>query len=278
MKRILIVFLFGVSFCKVKAQDDQGFLQFGILVGGSGYAGDLTSNNISLNTIHPGGGVEVRYVFSNYFGFRGGINYSKVSGADKKSGDSSILGRNLSFETNILEVSACAEVNLLSPELFSVYPYLFAGVGYFYFNPYTYDNSGKKVFLRPLSTEGEGLPQYPKRKEYSLSQICIPLGAGIKWSISPKFDVGLEVGVRKLFTDYLDDVSGRYASYDILLQDRGPEAVELAYRGDGKYPNGGSIRGNSSKKDVYYTFGLKILYSLGTRDYGGRYGSPNRLY
>jgi hypothetical protein len=273
MKRILIILLISVNVCSA-----QGLLQFGLLGAGSGYAGDLTNDNISIKTIHSGGGIEARYIFGDYFAVRGGINYTKVGAKDKESGDSAIEFRNLSFETNILEVNFCAELNLLSPELFSVYPYLFAGLGYFHFNPYTYDNSGKKVYLRPLSTEGEGLPQYPNKKMYSLNQICIPFGAGLKWNINEDITIGLEVGVRKLFTDYLDDVSGRYASYNNLLTDRGVEAVTLAYRGTGPYPNGGSIRGNPKKKDLYYTFGLSAFYSFGNAEAKGKYGNPGRLY
>jgi hypothetical protein len=273
MKRIFIVFLLMGNLCHA-----QGFFQIGVLGGGSGYAGDLTDNSVSIKTIRPAGGVELRYILSDYFAIRGGVNYSRVGAKDSQSGDSVLIARNLSFETNILEVNACGELNLLSPELFNVYPYVFAGLGYFHFNPYTYDNSGKKVFLRPLSTEGEGLPQYPNRKMYSLNQICIPMGAGFKWTLSDDLSMGFEVGARKLFTDYLDDVSGRYAAYNYLLTDKGIEAVSLAYRGTGPYPNGGSIRGDSKKKDMYYTFGLNVFYSFGNEEARARYGSPNRLY
>ncbi|HLY70206.1 MAG TPA: DUF6089 family protein [Puia sp.] len=271
MKRIWIVLLFCVNYGNA-----QGLLQVGILGGGSGYSGDLTSDNISLKTIRGAGGVQARYIIGDYISIRGGINYSRVGAKDKESGDSSILSRNLSFETNILEANVVGEVNLLSPEVFSVYPYLFLGVGYFHFNPYTYDNSGKKVYLRPLSTEGEGLPGTGK-KMYSLNQICIPLGAGFKWNLSQDFTVGFELGLRKLFTDYLDDVSTRYPNYNELLTDRGIEAVSLSYRGTGDFPSG-RLRGNYKKKDTYYTFGLNLFYSVGNEEAKGKYGNPGRLY
>ncbi|HLX93667.1 MAG TPA: DUF6089 family protein [Puia sp.] len=271
MKRILIVLLIGANFCNA-----QGLFQVGIMGGGSGYAGDLTNNNLSLKTIYGGGGVQVRYIFGDYVAVRGGINLTKVGAKDKESGDSAIIGRNLSFETNILEVYGVGELNLLSPELFSIYPYLFGGLGFFHFNPYAYDNSGKKVYLRPLSTEGEGLPGTGK-KMYSLNQICIPFGAGFKWNLNEDFTIGFEIGVRKIFTDYLDDVSTRYTNYNELLKYRGVEAVEMSYRGTGPYPSG-RIRGDSKKKDVYYTFGVSVLYSIGNEEAKGKYGMPGKLY
>ena len=250
MKRILIVLLFAANFC-----NGQGLLQVGVLGGGSGYAGDLTSDNISLKTIYGGGGVQVRYIFDDYISIRGGINYTKVGAKDKQTGDSTIDYRNLSFQTNILELNVVGELNLLSPEVFSIYPYVFVGVGYFHFDPYAYDNSGKKVYLRPLSTEGEGLPGTGK-KMYSLNQLCIPLGAGFKWNLNEDFTVGFELGLRKLFTDYLDDVSTRYTNYNQLLTNRGIEAVSLSYRGDGPYPAaGGDLRKSQEKR---YLLHLRI--------------------
>jgi hypothetical protein len=270
MKRILIVFLLAANLCNA-----QGW-QADFMAGGAGYAGDLTSKSVSLQTIHAAFGLNARYSLTNQIVIRAGLTYGKVGGQDKKSSDSMILARNLSFETNILEGSICGEYNLLSPELFSIYPYVFAGVGFFHFNPYTYDNSGKKVYLPPLSTEGEGLSEYPLRKKYSLNQFCIPFGGGVKWRIADQYEIALEAGVRKLFTDYLDDVSKRYVDYNTLLTERGPEAVELAYRGSGPYPNGGSIRGNSGKNDIYYVFGIKLIYSFANEANG--YGIPQRLY
>ncbi len=56
--------------------------------------------------------------------------------------------------------------------------YVFGGVALFHFDPYVMD-SGEKVFLKPLSTEGQGLAEYPDRKAYSLTQFTLPFGAGV---------------------------------------------------------------------------------------------------
>jgi hypothetical protein len=139
----------------------------------------------------------------------------------------------------------------------------------FHFNPYSYDSLGRKVYLRPLSTEGEGLAQYPGKKEYSLTQIAIPFGGGIKFRISDRVTLAYEIGLRKLFTDYLDDVSGKYVSDSVLLADKGPEAVAMAYRGGelkggAGYPPDGTVRGNAKHKDWYYMSGLRLTIALNT--------------
>ena len=163
-------------------------------------------------------------------------------------------------------------------------PYIFAGLAVYHFNPYTTDTTGKKTYLRPLSTEGEGF--IAGKNNYNLTQIAIPFGGGVKFSLSDNVNVGLEVGYRKLFTDYLDDVSSRYVDEAALLANRGPEAVELAFRGDelkngATYPAGSTIRGNSSQKDWYYFTGLTASFRLfsgnGLGSGGGKhskYGCP----
>lgn len=80
--------------------------------------------------------------------------------------------------------------------------------------------------------------------------------------------ISCEFGFRKLFTDYLDDVSDTYVDEAVLLSERGTKSAELSYRGDelpGGNPNypKGSVRGNKSEKDWYYFTGLKLTFRLG---------------
>ena len=94
--------------------------------------------------------------------------------------------------------------------------------------------------------------------------------------------------MRKLFTDNLDDVSGRYADQNILLAARGPEAVELAYRGDelkngASYPPENTIRGNPKRKDWYYMSGIRVSIALNNgpakhRRYQGVLDCPKKVY
>ena len=89
-------------------------------------------------------------------------------------------------------------------------------MGLFHFNPFTYDKENNKTYLQPLSTEGQGLKEYPGRKKYSLTQFCLPVGGGWKWNINENWDISYELGFRILFTDYLDDVSKTYVNLNVL--------------------------------------------------------------
>ncbi len=255
MKRIFILFLLIGNICH--AQEWQGE----IIVGVSGYNGDLTDKLIDVKTWHPVIGVNVRYALNDLFALRFGLAEAKVSGNDKDNSAPDFRNRNLNFQSNITQGTLVFECNLMSPETYSLYPYVFGGVGIFHFNPYTFDNNNYKTYLRPLSTEGEGLPEYPGRKPYSLTQFCIPFGAGVKKRINNDLDIALEIEFHKLFTDYLDDVSKSYIDYNILLKDKGPEAVQLAYRQlSGEIPHPNYVRGNPKKDDTYYFAGIKLIY------------------
>ena len=160
-------------------------------------------------------------------------------------------------------------------------PYVFAGLAAYRFNPYAYNGTSDKIFLKPLSTEGQGIPGYPNREQYSLTQVALPFGGGIKFAISDNLRVGLEMGIRKLFTDYFDDVSTTYADPNDLLAARGQLAVDRSDRGDEvpsgspAYPTKGDQRGGEKSKDYYYFSGLHLTYRLGAGG-GGSNGGKNK--
>ena len=126
----------------------------------------------------------------------------------------------------------------------------------------------QKTYLRPLSTEGEGLPQYPDQKPYSQTQFSIPFGGGIKFRMSESVVLAWELGFRKTFTDYIDDVSTFYVDKTVLQNAKGPIAVEMAYRanelkgGDQTYPVAFTKRGSSQYNDIYYYTGIRISIAL----------------
>lgn len=83
--------------------------------------------------------------------------------------------------------------------------------------------------------------------------------------------MGVEFGVRKLFTDYLDDVSTTYVDQNLLLLNRGAKAVELAFRGGelkngATYPADGTQRGGNKAKDWYYFTGITASFRIGGSD------------
>src|SRR5690606_3722723 len=106
----------------------------------------------------------------------------------------------------------------------------------------TTEFNGNEIALQPLGTEGQGTSLSTK-KNYSLNQFTVPLGIGIKLNIKDGLAISLEYGIRKTFTDYLDDVSGYYVDTDILARENGTIAASLSNRSlESTY---GTNRGNA---------------------------------
>ena len=265
------------------AQEGQR-LHLTLFGGVANYQGDLQDRRFTFNQSNLGLGVGLKYDLTSHFAVRAGINYGTVEASDTQNGQADLRARNLSFQSRIFEGNLLLEYTLFNMEDKKLSPYLFAGVALFHFNPYAFDSLGNKVFLKPLSTEGQGLAAYPDRKEYKLTQFAIPFGGGIKYRISSNVVLGYEIGLRKIFTDYLDDVSTTYVDPFILAQEKGLKAVEMSYRGgelkngNTTYPADGTVRGGSKFKDWYYFQGLTLTIGLGSGSGGwGGGGGKNRL-
>jgi len=119
-----------------------------------------------------------------------------VEAADRDNRDY-LKTRNLEFASSISELYTGAEIDALDISKHVVTPYVFVGAVVFHFNPYTFDQDHHKVFLKPLSTEGQGLVDYPQRKPYQLTQLALAWSVGIRCRISDGLNAALEFNQRK---------------------------------------------------------------------------------
>ena len=281
-KLILTVLIFSVSVAAFSQR-----IHIGVFGGAAAYNGDLTEELFPKKVTNGALGLTVNHEVTDQIIVRLGGTYAIVGGADRFSKDTSRQVRNLAFETMLIEGSLVGEYYLFNLYERRISPYAFAGFAVYSFNPYAYNN-GQKVFLNPLSTEGQGLSGYPDRKPYSLTQLAIPFGGGVKFALTENLRIGIEGGLRKLFTDYLDDVSTNYVDATELLAAKGQLAVDMSYRGDETigspfYPSKGTQRGSPKAKDYYYFTGLHLTYKIGSASGGygrgikggGRTGCPN---
>ncbi len=273
MKQARLFLLITFACIQVNAQR----LHLGIMGGISAYNGDLTETVMPGKLTNGVIGITGNYELRDQVMIRAGLSYTVLGGADRYNTKADLLARNLSFETSLTELSLVGEYYFRNLYSHKLSPYAFGGLAAFKFNPYAYDASGQRIFLKPLSTEGQGIAGYPK--PYSLTQLALPFGGGIKYRINNNLRIGLELGFRKLFTDYLDDVSGYYASEADLLAAKGASSVDLSYRGDeingGSfiYPDKGAQRGSPKYKDFYYFGVLHLTYRI----IPARGGDPMRM-
>ncbi len=236
--------------------------EIGILGGESHYYGDLSNGIFQSKNLHKDYGAFVRYQRGRNWAYKFMINKGFLSGTDALN-KPKLVPRNLNFTSDLYEGALTFEY--MYPEFtacrqFNWAPYLTAGIAVFHFRP-----MNKFGDLHSLSTEGQGLAAYPDRRPYFLTQISIPFGVGIKFIPAKRIIIGAEIVMRKTFTDYIDDVSKRYADPRILLEEKGAIAVAASYPGHYRYKNNdptNKTRGNPKFKDVYMTSVLTISYCL----------------
>ena len=173
------------------------FITFGSLAqkieigGGFGamnYKGDISPD------FHPsfaqlGGHLLLRYNLKKDVTFRLGANLGSIYANDNEVSDSFNKLRGQSFKTSIREVSLITEYNFFSYQYSRNHkdwsPYVFGGIAFMSFSPRD----------KPVS-------------DYKQVGIVIPFGVGIKYNLSGPWDLNLEFGTRKTFTDYLDNLGG----------------------------------------------------------------------
>lgn len=242
---------------------------------GKGFLKDLT-----MKTTRPAVGFYGAAIYREWIALRLEANFGTVHAYDSilqnvADGTAGRYERNLSFKSQIREVQIAVE---LHPLFFKYYeenkapfwsPYLVAGIGVFNFNPQAQLN-GQWYDLQPLRTEGQGFAAYPGKRQYSRTQLNVPLGIGLRYELKTNLFIRAELVHRLLFTDYLDDVSGSYidptAFYQHLPAEQAAIAEQLANRSiameNGYRPGPGEQRGNPRNNDSYFTFQLKLGYTF----------------
>lgn len=273
IKKVILCALTVWSVFQVSAQE-QAFVhegEFGFNLGASQYFGDLNPNP-RFNTPNIAVGAFFRKQFGGYVALRVAANYTFLGYSDRFNTDNEFMyRRNLSFNTNIYELSVQGDFNFFKFVPGSAYnrftPYITFGIGTFYYNPYTY-YQGQKVYLRQLGTEGQGSAAVPGKKEYGTMAVCFPIGAGLKYNVSRRINVGVEAVYRFTTTDYLDDVSGTYApNAQPHYLPNGQPTLWYALE-DRSYATGAPIgiqgrqRGYSNQKDSWITAVLFISWNI----------------
>ena len=276
MRKLILPILFCCCINLTNAQ----YLETGMMAGVSNYLGELKENYMDVSEYNMAFGVFMRYRFTPSLAVKASFYKGQLSGNDINSSQPEIRARNLSFRSDLLEFGVTGEWHIGGYEILAgkiSAPYVFAGLSVFHFNPQS-DYHGNWVDLQPLGTEGQGDGRYGEGNYYNLYQVSIPMGVGVQFSLNHQHNIGLEFGLRKTFTDYLDDVGGYYPDVDGLMKSN-PMAGILSYRSvdtfDGIRPVEnpmGQLRGNPNNKDWYFMAG--VTWSINLTDKKGLEWDP----
>ena len=193
--------------------------EVGFGLGVFNYTGDIV-RTYDITTAKPAATVFYRSNISRVISFRVALTGGQLAASDRHNPiDSAAIKRDASFNIFLLEASTVFEYHFLDwrddRKRLRFTPYLFAGLGMF-------GRSGNANKPAP----------------YSNVQLAIPFGAGIKYVLNPKYYISFEVGVRKTFFDYLDNIpqgNTRVKNYQY---------------------------GNPNKYDSYFFTGISLTYTF----------------
>ncbi len=193
----------------------QGFAQkieVGIGAGGVNYKGDLAPNFQPLN-IRPAGEVFFKYNLYSFLNFKAGFMMGEIGARDGQSRDPFLQQRGLFFSGKVRELSARVEYNFFNfrpknnRRRFEKWcPFLFVGI------------AGVNYDVRNNFTDKRG---------YQNTQTVIPFGVGVKHFLHPSWNMTLEFGARKMFTDTLDGIE--YNPNDPKFRQTNPENMDMYF-------------------------------------------------
>ena len=275
MRKLLLTLVFALIV--TLSGYSQYYVDYGFSVGATNYLGDIGGgdgtrrgfvSDMKLNATRWTLGGFYRYRISPKIGVKASLNYIRIGGDDAKTTNPGRKGRNLNFKNDMFELLVNGE--------FYVYKvndvgktgryrtdfnlYVFGGVGLFYSNPRGQTDGGDWVSLKPLQTEGAS---------YSSFNLALPLGLGFYYTLNRKYRLGMEIGWRTTFTDYIDDVSTVYVNnYDGISNKSNQAVIDGIEPVDGQpMPSvttyaPGKKRGDPEHNDSYMTATINFSWAI----------------
>jgi len=261
---ILILFITKISISQYAPSE------LGLFGGVSYYLGDLNPSKHFLFS-KPAFGILYRYNFNYRWSMKLAGNYGSLEASDAIS--KANIDRNLNFRSQLYELSAQVELNFLpyatGDKHTNFSPYIFGGVAFFHFNPRG-SIDGVWYKLQPMHTEGQGTSDFNAKDPYSRNNIAFPFGIGFKYNILKYVCIGLEWGMRKTITDYIDDVSTVYPNPDILYSEVSVESAMLSDKSISHNEFGenhtGLQRGSENTKDWYSFAGIFVTFKINPKN------------
>jgi hypothetical protein len=171
--------------------------EIGLTLGSTLYNGDIdvVAKNMG-SAMRPAIGLLGKYRLSNNVLLRGQVLIGKLSASEKNHPMAWRQERGFTFVSNLTEISAMLEWELINKGRFT--GFAFGGVGATFFNPKTDFNTPSK-YVADVNPD--------LNTNYKKITPAIPLGFGVKYALPKDFYLAAEVGYRFVFTDYLDGIS-----------------------------------------------------------------------
>lgn len=191
LQRILAIIFCISIFSGLQAQEYK--YEIGGMAGTSMYMGDANKTAF-VKGVNPALGAVFRYNANFRWAMKANLLWGQVSG--KTSGSDNVFPNelNVSFNRNLIELGGQMEFNF--------FPYS---------DKFAYAGTRR---LTPYILLGAGITVAPGGDE-TFFNLNIPMGAGVKYKIKNRLNLGCEFAVRKLFGDGLEGVDALKDPYGI---------------------------------------------------------------
>lgn len=317
---LLILFSFLGGELSAQYYRNQGYWkkyrsQLSIGFGASNFLGELGGRDeigsdfiwdLETKEFKPAFSLGYRYHLSANAAIKSEFSYAILGGDDALTKEPFRFNRNLHFRSRLFEFNTVFEYILVDVRPGHRYDlegvkgqrprassfFIFAGLGGMKFNPQA--KAGDSWYdLKPLGTEGQNFRDGPD--PYSLYGLVIPMGIGYRYRPSNEhYFIGITIGHRMTFTDYMDDVSTVYydneaignqiglSTQDNLLAqyfsdpslgyyiDEGGNEIELNSTGTGYQ------RGDETDNDAYLFAQVTFSYAFHKQPYKRVYKKAKR--
>lgn len=162
--------------------------EIGPALGVTGYLGDVNTSNMYKMPRVAGGGI-FRYNMNSRFAFKGNLLYANLAG-DSKNIESQFPGQEqYKFSAHVIDLGGQVEFNFFHfgegpryKHYKRITPYMVAGLG------------AELSFANGNTSFG----------------FVLPLGAGVKFKLKERLNIGFEFTMRKSFSDKIDGISDLY--------------------------------------------------------------------
>ncbi len=222
----------------------------------------------------------VRYYLRKYHALRGSLSYGRLRGDDATTNYVNRHYRNLNFKSPVIQFDAKYEFYLLKPKTLhlagarstSIFngnrfgAYVSAGAGFMFFNPKG-ELNGDWYALKPMQTEGQGMPNGPK--PYKRLGLVFPLGGGVTYLLNRNYTIGLDFQYHWTTTDYIDDASGYFYPNEKIEKRNGKLAALFANPSvlledvpDPDWYTENQPRGGSQSNDTYLFTQITLSHSF----------------
>ncbi len=174
----------------------------GPMAGFCNYGGDLVSGKfIDPQATNLTLALLARSPINDQFNLRLSLISCRLSGNDlNRRNIDTREQRAFRFSTHVTEIAALGEWHFLGRRSPAISPYLSTGLAIIFMKPEPFFDLVKDEGLLPRI-------ELDKNADFAKTRLAVPINVGVNWKIDESWTIGLDLGLRTAFTDYLDGIS-----------------------------------------------------------------------